>query len=119
MSISAEEKKFIAYWEQNRERDQKLANQLMFGLPIGILFSVPVVLNYLLSKYWYKRADAVGISQFNPIVLVVAVLLISVFVALINRKFRWEKLEQQYLELKHKLRVEEVEGVEGVEGVED
>ena len=107
MSITSEEKKFIDYWEQNREKDKKLTNQLMFGLPIGILFSVPLVLNYLMSKFWYKRADAVGVSQFNPTVLVVAVLIISVFVALLNRKFRWEKLEQQYLELKYKMKNEE------------
>ena len=42
MSISAEEKKFIVYWEQNRDKDKKLSNQLMFGLPIVILFSFPV-----------------------------------------------------------------------------
>jgi len=28
--------------------------------------------------------------------------LITVFVALLNRRFRWEKLEQQYLEIKAK-----------------
>ena len=107
MSISAEEKKFIDYWEQNRDKQKKLTNQLMFGLPVGILFSVPLVVNFLMSKFWYKRADAVGVSQFNPSVLVVAVLLITVFVALLNRKFRWEKLEQQYLELKFKMKNEE------------
>jgi len=74
----------------------------MFGLPIGILFSVPLLVNFFLGKFWYKRADAVGISQFSPTVLVVAVLLITVFVALLNRKFRWEKLEQQYLEIRAK-----------------
>jgi hypothetical protein len=42
----------------------------------------------------------VGLSQFNPMVLIVAALLIAVFTALLNRRFRWEKLEQQYLELK-------------------
>jgi len=26
-------------------------------------------------------------------------MIISVFIALVNRKFRWEKLENQYLEL--------------------
>jgi len=53
-----------------------------------------------LGRFWYKRADAVGLSQFNPMVLIVAALLIAVFTALLNRSFRWEKLEQQYLELK-------------------
>jgi uncharacterized membrane protein len=74
--------------------------QLLFGLPYGILFSIPILVNFLLGRFWYKRADAVGLSQFNPIVLVFAVLLISIFIAVLNRKFRWEKLENQYLELK-------------------
>jgi hypothetical protein len=72
---------------------------LLFGLPIGLLFSLPIVINFLLGRLWYKRADAVGLSQFNPAVLIIAVMVISVFIAIVNRRFRWEKLEQQYLEL--------------------
>ena len=102
MSITEEERKFIDYWEVQRDKERKLMNQLMFGLPIGILFSVPLIINFFLGKFWYKRADAVGLSQFSPTVLIVAVLLITVFVALLNRRFRWEKLEQQYLEIKAK-----------------
>ena len=102
MAISEEERKFLAYWEQQRLKDKRLTNQLMFGLPIGILFSIPILVNFFMGKFWYKRADAVGVSQFSPTVLIIAVLLITVFVALLNRRFRWERLEQQYLELKAK-----------------
>ncbi len=102
MAISEEERKFLAYWEHQRLKDKRLTNQLMFGLPIGILFSIPILVNFFMGKYWYKRADAVGVSQFSPTVLIIAVLLITVFVALLNRRFRWERLEQQYLELKAK-----------------
>ena len=102
MSITEEERKFLDYWAVQRNKEKKLLSQLMFGLPIGILFSVPLLINFFLGKFWYKRADAVGISQFSPTVLVIAVLLITVFVALLNRRFRWEKLEQQYLEIKAK-----------------
>lgn len=100
MAYSRDEEKFMAYWEAERGKQKKLLNQLMLGLPVGILFSVPIIVNFLLGRFWYKRADAVGLSQFNPAVLIVAVLLITVFIALINRRFRWEKLEQQYKELK-------------------
>ena len=99
MLYTEDEIKFIAYWEQNRERQASLSYQLLFGLPFGFLFSIPILINFLLGRFWYKRADAVGMSQFNPMVLVLAILVISVFIALLNRKFRWEKLEQQYLEL--------------------
>ena len=106
MLYTEDEIKFIAYWEQNRERQASLSYQLLFGLPFGFLFSVPILINFLLGRFWYKRADAVGMSQFNPIVLVLAILIISIFIALLNRKFRWEKLEQQYLELKARKREE-------------
>lgn len=99
MLYTEDEKKFIEYWKKNRAYQATFKYQLLFGLPIGLLFSLPILINFLLGKFWYKRADAVGLSQFNPIVLVIAILLISVFIAIVNRKFRWEKLEHQYLEL--------------------
>ena len=99
MLYTEDEKKFIEYWEKNREYQSTTKYQLLFGLPFGLLFSIPILINFLLGRFWYKRADAVGLSQFNPIVLVLAIMIISVFIALVNRKFRWEKLENQYLEL--------------------
>ena len=102
MSISEDERKFMAYWEVQRLKERKLTNQMMYGLPIGILFSVPLVINFFMAKFWYKRADAVGMSQFSPTILIIAVFIIAVFIAVLNRKFRWERLEQQYLELKAK-----------------
>ncbi|MEY3945483.1 MAG: hypothetical protein RJB03_189 [Bacteroidota bacterium] len=109
MSLSADEKKFLAYWEANRLREKRLTTQLMYGLPMGILFAVPIIVNFLMGRFWYKRADAVGMSQFSPSVLVVAVLLIAVFIALINRRFRWEKLEQQYLEIQSRERTTKID----------
>ena len=38
MSYSADETKFMEYWEQNRDNQKKILNQLMLGLPLGILF---------------------------------------------------------------------------------
>lgn len=99
MLYTEDEKKFIEYWKENRNYQATLKYQLLFGLPIGLLFSLPIVINFLLGRLWYKRADAVGLSQFNPAVLIIAVMIISIFIAIVNRRFRWEKLERQYLEL--------------------
>ena len=101
MSYTDDELKFMAYWEQNRLKEKRLITQLTYGLPIGVIFAVPILVNFLLGRFWYKRADAVGLSQFSPTVLILAVALISIFVAVLNRKFRWEKLENQYLSLKN------------------
>jgi hypothetical protein len=99
MLYTEDEKKFIEYWEKNRAYQATIKYQLLFGLPYGLLFSIPILVNFLLGRFWYKRADAVGLSQFNPILLVLAVMMISIFIAILNRRFRWEKLENQYLEL--------------------
>jgi cytochrome bd-type quinol oxidase subunit 1 len=97
--LTEEEKKFVVFWEQNRDQRATLRYQLLLGLPLGVLVSLPLLVNFLFGRFWYKRADAVGSSQFNPLVLVFAVLLISVFVAVFYKKFQWERNEQRYLEL--------------------
>jgi membrane protein YdbS with pleckstrin-like domain len=99
MSYTDEEIKFMDYWERNRLKQKRLLTQLTYGLPIGLIFAVAIVVNFLLGRFWYKRADAVGLSQFNPLVLVLAVLLIIVFIAIFNRRFKWEKYEQEYQRL--------------------
>ncbi|MFZ9686982.1 MAG: hypothetical protein ACO3AW_03335 [Chitinophagaceae bacterium] len=99
MSYSEEEIKFMAYWEQNRLKQKRFLTQLTYGLPIGVIFAIPILVNFLLGRFWYKRADAVGLSQFNPTILIVAVILIAVFVAILNRRFKWEKFEHEYQRL--------------------
>jgi amino acid permease len=94
-----EEIRFIRYWEANREKQSTLKYRLMFGMPLGILVSLPILVNFLMGRFWYKRADAVGTSQFNPLVLVFGVVLIAVFVAVFYKQFQWERNEQRYQEL--------------------
>ena len=100
--LSEEEKAFLAYWEQNRERQKKIFYQLLVGLPLGLLLALPILLNYMLG--WNKRATMVGNAQFNPLVLIIAVLAIAVFFSILNRRHKWEMNEQHYLELKDKER---------------
>ncbi|HEY0678510.1 MAG TPA: hypothetical protein VGD17_09495 [Chitinophagaceae bacterium] len=95
-SISDDEQRYIEYWEKNRLREKKLLNQLLIGLPLGILFAAPVLLNLLGG--WYQRANMQANSRLNPVVLIVAILLIIVFVSIFSRKHKWEMKEQQYRE---------------------
>ncbi|KIC94454.1 hypothetical protein OI18_11870 [Flavihumibacter solisilvae] len=98
--LTQEEKDFIVYWEANRLKQKKLGRQWLIGLPIGLLFSIPILINY--ATPWHKRANMVAGSSFNPLVLIFAVLLIISFVAIFHNKLKWEKHEQKYLELKAK-----------------
>ena len=102
MALTDEERKFIAYWEKERLRQKKIFYQFWVGLPLGLLFALPILVNFLLGRFWYRRADAVGNSQFNPMVLIVAVLGIAIFVAIFQKKFKWDQQEQRYREFKAK-----------------
>jgi hypothetical protein len=88
MPLTEEEQKFVDYWARERTRQRKTMYQLLVGLPLGLLFALPIGVNFLLGRFWYKRADAVGNSQFNPIVLLVAVMGIAVFIAIFQKKYQ-------------------------------
>ncbi len=79
--------------------------QWLVGLPFGLLFGVPILINFFSG--WYKSARMITNSQisngeFNPLVLIVALLLIISFVAIFSKKQKWEMNDQRYRELKSK-----------------
>lgn len=96
--LSEEEKAFMVFWEQNRKRQKKVMNQLLLGLPLGLLLSLPIIINYLSG--WHKRAVMVGNAQSNPLVLIIAVLAIAVFFSIFHKRHKWEMNEQRYQSLK-------------------
>ena len=98
--ITEEEKMFLQYWEANRLREKKIMLQLLIGLPVGMLFGLPVIFMLFSGKFWYKRADMEANTHLNPLVLIIAVTLIIVFVAIFYKRHQWEMKEQQYLEIK-------------------
>lgn len=100
--INEQEKAFLQYWETNRVKEKKILKQLLIGLPIGLLFGLPVIIILFSGKFWYKRADMVANSKLDPVILVIAVLLIVIFVAIFYKRHQWEMKEQQYLEIKAK-----------------
>ena len=99
--LTKEEEDFIEYWEQNREKQRKTLRQFLLGIPVALLFIIPISVNFLSG--WYKRASMVANSgNFNPAVLAIALLLIAGFVAIFSKRFQWERNEQHYLEIKAK-----------------
>jgi hypothetical protein len=106
--LSKEEKDFMEYWERNRNRQKKVYKQLLLGIPIGLLFTIPIVIS--LVSGWDKRAVMVAnTSDFNPGVLLAALLLIVGFTAIFSRRVKWDEHEQKYQELKAKQAREETE----------
>lgn len=95
--LSEKEEAFLKYWEKARNRQKKFVYQLAVGLPVGLVFGMLIIANFYSG--WYKRADMISNSQFNPIVLYVAVALIAVFFAIFSKKFEFDQQEQRYKEL--------------------
>lgn len=98
--MTAKERAFLKYWEANRLREKKWGFMLLAGIPMGLLFSLPILIILFTGKFWYTRADMAANSMANPYLLVIAVFLITVFVAVFNKRYQWERKEQWYLELK-------------------
>ena len=96
--LSEEEESFIIYWKTNREKQKRTFRQFLLGIPIALLFVIPIGINFFSG--WYKRATMMSnTSEFNPGVLLLALVLIVVFIAIFSRKFRWEQFERRYIEL--------------------
>jgi len=100
--LSDDEKRFIAYWEAHRETEKKLLRQLIIGIPIGLIFAVPILIMLFSGKIWYKRADAVANTQLSPLVLIIAIIVIAAFVAIFYKRHQWDMDDQRYKELKAK-----------------
>jgi sterol desaturase/sphingolipid hydroxylase (fatty acid hydroxylase superfamily) len=102
-NLTEEEKRFVEYWRLNRDKQKKLFRQLLIGLPVGLLFAIPIILNF--SAGWDKRASMWARGHADDStgsVLIVAVLIIAVFVAIFSKRHKWEMYEQQYRELLNK-----------------
>ena len=96
--LNAEDEAFIVYWKNNREKQKRTFRQFLLGIPVALLFVVPICLNFFSG--WYKRAAMMSHTEsFNPGVLLLALILIVVFIAIFSRRFRWEQYEQRYKEL--------------------
>jgi hypothetical protein len=96
--LTQREKDFIKYWETNRLRRKKTVRQFLIGIPVGLLFVIPIAINF--ASGWYKRAQMeANNGEFNPLVLMIAFLLIIAFTAIFYQKHQWDQHEQRYREL--------------------
>lgn len=97
--ITPEEQKFIDYWDKNRNKNKALFYQMAVGLPIGLVFGLPIILALIFSD-WYHSLPFITSSEL--VTIMIAVLAIAVFYALFRMRHRWEMNEQFYKELKFK-----------------
>ena len=95
--LSEENESFLVYWSENREKQRTSLRPFVIGLSGGLAIGISILL--VLESGWYERANMVANSRLSSVVLLVAILVISIFMAFFYRKFRWEMQEQRYLEM--------------------
>ncbi len=102
--LSTEEKNFLKYWEENREPHSSFISKLTRGLPMAMVFGLPILLLivgvYFLSPEWYTKVSSALAGSAT--IIVIAVLLAILFYAFVRMHFKWEMNEQLYKELKQK-----------------
>jgi hypothetical protein len=88
---------FLDFWTNNREKEKNSTRPFLVGLSAGFAIGIGVIL--VLESGWYTRANMVANSRLSSLVLLLAILILSFFMAFFYRKFRWEMQEQRYREL--------------------
>lgn len=99
--LTKDELLFIEYWEKNKDKEKQFLRQLAGGLPMGLVFALPVLVAVIFHG-WYK--NMIYISDSQIIVITITVLFVAIFFSIFRGKFKWEHNEQLYKELKFKER---------------
>ena len=102
--MTDKDKAFIHYWEQNRQEQSSFTSKLLRGLPMAIIFALPIVLSVLVVLIffpeWYMKISKNSSGAF--ITVVIAMVIVIVFYSWFRMHYKWEMNEQLYKELKAK-----------------
>ena len=96
--LSEKETAFIAYWEANRENEKTVSYRIIKGLPMAMLFALPILLFVVVVKLYFPDWNA-KVSQTSPGMLltaVVAVMITVLFYSYFRMQFKWEHNEEIY-----------------------
>ena len=98
--MELDDEQFFDYWAKNSLKEKSSSRALLLGLSSGFAIGACVLVAILTG--WYPRATMEANSKMSSAVLFIAILLISVFIAFVYRKFKWEMQEQRFLEISAK-----------------
>ena len=97
--LTEDEKKFVDYWEHNRDSKKRVLKQLYVGLPLGVILAVAIFVNFFSG--WDKRAQMlINTDPSIVIVLIVGLLAIVIFIVIFSARHQWDLNEQRYRELR-------------------
>lgn len=102
--ISEKEIAFLRYWERNRDIENTFVSKLTRGLPMALLFGLPIILLVMVVRIffpdWYMKISGTSPGMFTT--AVIAMFGIVVFYSYFRMQYKWEMNEQLYKELKAK-----------------
>lgn len=102
--LTEKETKFLRYWEQNRAKESTVISKISRGLPMAVLFALPILL--LVVAVWIYFPDwYMKISKTTPgmfITTIFAMFGVILFYSFFRMQFKWESNEQLYHEMKIK-----------------
>lgn len=94
--LTQQEKDFMVYWEGNRDKERSLTSILLYGLPRGLIFGVPILLCFIFHD-WYKWMPF--ISGEDILTVAIGVFGVVLFYSVFRQYYLWDRKEQQYQEL--------------------
>jgi len=102
--LTEKELSFIKYWETYRSAHSSFTSKLLRGLPMAIMFGLPILL-FILAVYlyfpeWYYKISNTTSGSF--VAIIIAVLIGIIFFSYFRMHFKWEMNEQLYKELLYK-----------------
>lgn len=107
--LTEKEKEFLVYWEHNRLEQNKFVTKLLAGLPMAMIFMLPIILSlgvvYFYFPEWYTKVSNISTGTF--LTIVIGVMIAILFFSYFRMHFNWEMNEQLYKELLQKKRKSE------------
>jgi uncharacterized membrane protein len=96
--LTAEEEKFLAYWQEQRQNKKGFLKKFSVGLPVLALIAVAFFINFLSG--WFGRADK-ELRRHSSLIIVIliAVVAIVIFVTLFSLHHKWDRAEADYQSL--------------------
>lgn len=108
--ITEKDRQFIVYWEAERDKLNTVKAKLLNGLPMAVLFSLPVLLLLFVIQFffpdWYTKISNTSSGTF--VTIIIALFISILFFAYFRMHYKWEMNEQIYRELKSKAQNEDI-----------
>src|SRR5215469_10744519 len=97
--LTEDEKKFVDYWEHNRDSKKRVLKQLYVGLPLGVILAAAIFINFFSG--WDKHAQMlINTDPSIVIILIIGLLAIVIFIVIFSARHQWDLNEQHYKELR-------------------